>query len=379
MAEVMEFRFEVIYRSTKSRARVGRIHTPHGVIDTPGFVPVGTNGCLKGLTAEQTAELNIQLLFCNTYHLMVKPGADIVQAAGGIHTFMQRNAPIITDSGGFQVFSLAYGGYTEELKSKGAKQQRNGVAKITEDGVTFRSYRDGSKLLLTPESSIEAQKKIGADIIVSFDELPPYHTDVRRLKKSLDRTHRWEKRSLDAHLSNKQGQALYAVVHGGVDLEMRSISAQLLGQMPFDGYGIGGSVGKDRDEMVTMLTHTVPQLPGDKPIHLLGIGDLPSIELGVPLGIDTFDSSHPTKCARHGLLFTSQGSIRIVRSLYANDFSPLDTKCVCYTCRTYTRAYLHHLFKAHELTYYTLASIHNSAFMMRLMADYRQAILDGKI
>ena len=375
----MDFRFELLYKSTKSRARVGRIHTPHGIIDTPGFVPVGTNGCLKGLTAEQTASLNIQLLFCNTYHLMVQPGAEVVEKAGGIHPFMQRNAPIITDSGGFQVFSLAYGGYTEELKSKGAKQQRNGVAKITEDGVTFRSYRDGSKLLLTPESSIAAQKKIGADIIVSFDELPPYHTDSRRLKKSLDRTHRWEKRSLDAHQANRQGQALYAVVHGGVDLEMRSLSAQFLGQMSFDGYGIGGSVGKDRLEMKTMIAHTVPQLPEDKPVHLLGIGDIPSIELGVPLGIDTFDSSHPTKCARHGLLFSAEGSVRIVRSVYATDFTPVEGGCACYTCCTYSRAYLHHLFKAHELTYYTLASIHNIAFMMRLMATYRAAILDGKI
>ncbi len=375
----MSFQFEVVYRSTKSRARVGRIHTPHGIIETPGFVPVGTNGCLKGLTAEQTAALDINLLFCNTYHLMVQPGADVVAAAGGIHSFMGRNAPIITDSGGFQVFSLAYGGYTQELKSKGAKQQRNGVAKITEDGVIFRSYRDGSPLLLTPESSIAAQKKIGADIIVSFDELPPYHTDARRLKKSLDRTHRWEKRSLDAHMSDPRSQALYAVVHGGVDKELRTQSAQFLGALPFDGYGIGGSVGKDRIEMEAMIAHTVWQLPEDKPVHLLGIGDIPSIELGVPQGIDTFDSSHPTKCARHGLLFTAHGSVRIARSSYATDFSPIEVGCTCYTCMNYSRAYVHHLFKAHELTYYTLASIHNISFMMRLMAQYRKAILNDEL
>lgn len=375
----MSFRFEVLYTSKKSRARVGRIHTPHGIIDTPGFVPVGTNGCLKGLTTHQVADLDVQLLFCNTYHLMVQPGLDAIEAAGGLHQFMNRQHPLITDSGGFQVFSLAYGGYTQELKSKGAKQQRNGVAKITEEGVIFRSYRDGSPLLLTPESSIGAQKKIGADIIVSFDELPPYHTDLRKLKKSLERTHRWEKRSLDAHQADVRKQALYAVVHGGVNKDMRSQSAQYLGALPFDGYGIGGSVGKDRIEMREMIAHTVPQLPGDKPIHLLGIGDIPSIELAVPLGIDTFDSSHPTKCARHGLLFTAQGSVRVAQSKYATVQGPIEHGCTCYTCSHYSIAYIHHLFKAHELTYYTLASIHNISFMMRLMKQYRAAILNDEL
>lgn len=375
----MSFKFEVLYVSTKSRARVGRIYTPHGVIDTPGFVPVGTNGCMKGLTAQQVAELDIQLLFCNTYHLMVQPGAGVVAHAGGLHSFMQRTQPIITDSGGFQVFSLAYGGYTEELKSKGVKQHRNSVAKITEEGVMFRSYRDGSPLLLTPESSIAAQKQLGADIIVSFDELPPYHTDLRRLKKSLERTHRWEKRSLEAHQANPQSQALYAVVHGGVDKDMRSQSAQYLGGLPFDGYGIGGSVGKDRAEMEEMLRHTAHQLPEDKPIHLLGIGDIPSIELAVPLGIDTFDSSHPTKCARHGLLFTAQGTVKIGKVSYAQALGPIEPGCPCYTCTNYSVAYVHHLFKAHELTYYTLASIHNLSFMKRLMEGYRAAILAGLI
>jgi len=375
----MSFRFEVLYTSKKSRARVGRIHTPHGIIETPGFVPVGTNGCLKGLTSHNVTDLDVQLLFCNTYHLMVQPGLDAIEAAGGLHAFMNRQQPIITDSGGFQVFSLAYGGYTQELKSKGARQQRNGVAKITEEGVTFRSYRDGSPLLLTPESSIGAQKKIGADIIVSFDELPPYHTDIRKLKKSLERTHRWEKRSLDAHKADVRNQALYAVVHGGVDKDMRSQSAQYLSSLPFDGYGIGGSVGKDRFEMREMIAHTAPQLPEDTPIHLLGIGDIPSIELAVPLGIDTFDSSHPTKCARHGLLFTAQGSVRITQSKYATLQGPIENGCRCYTCSHYSVSYIHHLFKAHELTYYTLASIHNIAFMMRLMERYRTAIMNDQV
>ena len=375
----MSFRFEVLYTSKKSRARVGRIHTAHGVIDTPGFVPVGTNGSLKGLTAHQIDDLEVQLLFCNTYHLMVQPGADVVASAGGLHSFMHRTKPIITDSGGFQVFSLAYGGYTEELKSKGAKQQRNSVAKISEEGVVFRSYRDGSPLLLTPESSIAAQKKLGADIIVSFDELPPYHTDLGRLKKSLERTHRWEKRSLDAHQADVRGQALYAVVHGGVSRELRTKSAQYLSGLPFDGFGVGGSVGKDRTEMAAMLAYTLPQLPSEKPVHLLGIGDIPSLELAVPLGVDTFDSSHPTKCARHGLLFTAQGTVKIGKGSYALVHEAIEPGCRCYTCKHYTAAYVHHLFKAHELTYYTLASIHNIFFMMRLMASYRQAIVEDRL
>jgi queuine tRNA-ribosyltransferase len=375
----MEFKFEVLHRSKKSRARVGRIHTPHGIIETPGFVPVGTNAAMKGIESRILDAMDVQLMFANTYHLMVQPGADVVAAAGGVHSFMNRSKPIITDSGGFQVFSLAYGGYTQELKSKGAKQRKSSVAKITEEGVRFRSYRDGSPLLLTPESSIAAQKKIGADIIVSFDELPPYHTDARKLKRSLDRTHRWEERSLAAHQANPQDQALYAVVHGGIDPKLRTESAHFLGQRPFDGYGIGGSVGKDRKEMEAMLALTAPLLPDDKPVHLLGIGDLPSLELAIPHGIDTFDSSHPTKCARHGLLFSDKGAVRLTRTIHATDFVPIDNNCECCTCKNYTIAYLHHLFKAHELSYYTLASIHNVAYMMRVMARYRDMILANEI
>lgn len=373
------FRFQILHVSKKSRARVGRIHTPHGVIDTPGFVPVGTNACMKSLHAEQVAELGVQLMFANTYHLMVQPGADVVAAAGGVHQFMNRKHPIITDSGGFQVFSLAYGGYTQELKSKGAKQRQSSVAKITEEGVVFRSYRDGSRIVMTPETSIAAQKKIGADIIVSFDELPPYHTDRKKLERSLARTHRWEERSLAAHQKNPAQQALYAVVHGGIDTELRSRSAQHLGALPFDGYGIGGSVGKDRTEMREMLGHTIVQLPEEKPVHLLGIGDIPSLEMAVPLGVDTFDSSHPTKCARHGQLFTAQGPLKLSRGVCATQFSPIEQRCPCFTCQNYTVAYLHHLFKAHEQTYATLASIHNISYMMRLMARYRQLILDDQL
>jgi len=360
------FKFEVLHRSKKSRARVGRIHTPHGIIDTPNFVAVGTNGTLKALDNEMVSSIGLQLMFCNTYHLLLQPGPDVIAKGGGIHRFINRNMPIITDSGGFQVFSLAYGGVADELKSKGMKKHGGSVLKITDDGVHFRSYRDGKKILLTPESSVEAQKAIGADIIIPFDELPPYHIGEKELKKSLDRTHAWEKRSLDAHLKNPQNQAMYAVIHGGVDDALREKSCNFLRKLPFDGFAIGGSMGKSKVEMVSMLTSLLPKLPDHAPNHLLGIADLESLKSCVPLGIDTFDSSYPTKAARHGTLLTKEGGMKIVRGRHSVEFQPIEEGCSCYTCQNYTRAYIHHLFKAKELTSMTLASIHNLHFMVEI-------------
>lgn len=374
-----KFKFEVLHQSKKSRARVGRIHTPHGIIDTPNFVAVGTNGTLKALDSRLVDELGLQLMFCNTYHLMLQPGAATVKNAGGLHTFMNRTQPIITDSGGFQVFSLAYGGVHEELKSKGKKRQDGTVLKVSEDGVLFRSYRDGSKVLLTPETSISAQKDFGADIIVAFDELLPYHASEKKVRGSLARTHRWEKRSLDAHKKDPRDQALYAVIHGGVDRDMRKESIDYLASLDFDGFGIGGSVGKDRDEMIALLKDIMPLIPTDRPNHLLGIGDLLSIEHIVPLGVDTFDSAHPTKCARHGLLFSKDGMVRIAQGGNAQVLRPIEDGCTCHTCTHYTISYLHHLFKAKEMAWYTLSTIHNIHFMVNLMARYRERILNGEI
>jgi queuine tRNA-ribosyltransferase len=373
------FQFKVIHQSKKSRARVGQIITPHGIIDTPNFVPVGTNGAMKGVDALLLEQCNVQLMFCNTYHLMLQPGADIVEKAGGLHQFMHRTQPLITDSGGFQVFSLMYGGVASEIKSKGNKSHNNSIMKITEEGVTFRSYRDGQLIKLTPETSIQAQKKIGADIILSFDELPPYHIDAKALKRSFDRTHRWEERSLIEHKKNPNNQALYSIVHGGIDPELRKTSVELLKKLDFDGFAIGGSVGKNREEMVQMLQNLMPHMPYDKPNHLLGIADLPSIHQSIPLGIDTFDSSHPSKCARHGKLFTENGDLNILRSGNNLRFEPISATCECYTCQNYTIAYLHHLFKAHELSAYTLATIHNVFFITNLMKKYRESILNDKV
>lgn len=373
------FKFELIHQSQKSRARVGRIHTPHGIIDTPSFVGVGTNGVLKALDPVAVDQIGLQLMFCNTYHLMLQPGTEIVKQAGGLHSFINRKSPIITDSGGFQVFSLAYGTVKDELKSRGQKTGNNLVLKKSEEGVLFRSYRDGKKILLTPETSIAAQKDLGADIIIPFDELPPYHIDPTKLINSLHRTHRWEKRSLEAHLQNPQQQAMYSVIHGGINKDLRKQSCEFLTQLPFDGHAIGGSMGKNREEMIDMLTHMMPYLPEDKPNHLLGIGDLASIEPIIKLGIDTFDSSHPTRCARHGLLFTTQGFVKIGHAANATHFRPIDDNCTCYTCQNFTRAYVHHLFKAAELSAYTLATVHNLHFMVQLMTKYREKIMNGEL
>lgn len=374
-----QFRFELIYQSKKSRARVGRIHTPHGIIDTPNFVPVGTNGAVKGIDSVMLESLDVQLMFCNTYHLLLQPGTALVAQAGGLHNFIRRSKPIITDSGGFQVFSLAYGTVKEELKSSGQKAYNNSVLKINEEGVLFKSYIDGQKILLTPESSVQAQKMLGADIIIPFDELPPYHIKSIDLQRSLDRTHRWQERSLREHQRNIQNQAMYAVIHGGTDNTLRSASCAFLSNLPFDGFAIGGSMGKTKHEMFTMLEHLMPQVPTDKPNHLLGIGDTQSLEHCVALGIDTFDSSHPTRCARHGLLFTEQGPIKIMHAEHKNSFEPVSSTCTCYTCAHYTRAYLRHLFKAHELSAYTLTSIHNIHFMIEQMKRFRQAILADQL
>ena len=378
-SNTVTFGFELIHRSKKSNARVGKIHTPHGIIDTPGFVAVGTNGTLKALDSAQVDAIGLQLMFCNTYHLMVQPGTEVVREAGGLHTFMNRKSPLITDSGGFQVFSLAYGGVADELKSRGTKKNGGSVLKISEEGVLFRSYRDGSPLLLTPESSIQAQKDLGADIIIPFDELPPYHIAPDALKASLERTHRWEERSLNEHLKNRQNQAMYAVIHGGIDPALRKKSCDVLTALPFEGYAIGGSVGKNKEEMHELLTFTTKYLPDEKPIHLLGIGDLPSLTRSIPLGIDTFDSSYPTKAARHGILLTENEPLNITKRKYAQDFTAPVENCTCYTCRNYTKGYLHHLFKAKELTALTLSTIHNLHFMVQWMAHVRQLILEDRI
>ena len=382
------FRFEVLHESKKpgSRARVGRIHTPHGVIDTPCFVPVGTNGALKAVSSEQANDADVQLMFCNTYHLLVHPGTEVVEHAGGLHKFMRRDRPLITDSGGFQVFSLADADSDDdgpELKQKRVRRKKDAqetqhgkLCSVTEQGVVFKSYRDGSVIELTPESSVRAQKKFGADIIIPLDELPPYHVTRDRLEKSVQLSHRWMARSLREHLSNVNDQAMYAVVHGGVDRELRTRSVEYLSSLPFDGMAVGGSLGKDRQEMLDMLSWLMPLLPRNKPNHLLGIADPESCASVVPLGVDTMDSCNPTRVARHGTLLTTQGDVRISATKYQNDHTPIDPQMESIP---YTRAYLHHLFKQNEPLALTLASLHNIYYMNHLMRELRGRILRDEI
>ncbi|KAJ8600087.1 hypothetical protein CTAYLR_001907 [Chrysophaeum taylorii] len=360
------FRFEVVHESRKSRARAGIIHTPHGTIETPCFVPVGTNAALKAVDSRQAEEAGVQLMFCNTYHLLVHPGAEVVEEGGGLHNFMRRSLPIITDSGGFQVFSLADADDEDgpELKSKRVNRGRrdengrsNGqLLSVTEKGTTFRSYLDGSIIELTPESSVRAQKMLGADIIIPLDELPPYRVTRERLRESVELSHRWMARSLRTHLADKRNQAMYAVVHGGVDRDLRRNSVEFLASLPFDGFAIGGSLGKDRAEMLDLLEFLMPLVPRDKPNHLLGIADPESALAVVPFGVDTMDSCNPTRVARHGTLMSSVGTIRIKQTQFARDFGKIDPNLPTIDS---SRAYLHHLFKQNEPLALTLASIHN--------------------
>ncbi|MBS0287772.1 MAG: tRNA-guanosine(34) transglycosylase [Proteobacteria bacterium] len=377
-----QFKFEILYQSKISRARVGKIHTPHGIIDTPNFVAVGTNGSLKTLHNHDHQNLNVQLMFCNTYHLMVQPGTALIKEAGGLHRFIHRHQPIITDSGGFQVFSLAYaqaGLEQRELKGQGGKKHANSVVKVSEDGVIFRSYKDGRKILLSPETTVLAQKDLGSDIIIPLDELLPFHVDEQKLKASFDRTHRWECRSLHEHLKNRQNQAMYAVVHGGSDLALREKSCAILTNEAFDGFAIGGALGSDHQELYDTVKGTTVHLPIEAPVHLLGIGDVASIDKCIEYGIDTFDSSYPTKAARHGMILTREGPLKLIRTLHAKEFIPLDEGCQCQTCTHYSRAYLHHLFKANEPSAASLATQHNVHFMMQKMENIRTQIMCGLI
>lgn len=378
------FRFELVHASSRSGARVGRIHTPHGIVDTPGFVAVGTNAALKAADHRMVAE-HVQLMFCNTYHLLLHPGPDVVREAGGLHQFMNRDRPIITDSGGFQVFSLDHGSVHDELnmkrrqssKSKGNNPEATLLIRVSEEGALFRSYRDGSRVLLTPESSVAAQKAYGSDIIIPLDELPPYHIDPDRLERSVLLSHRWEARSLCAHLDNVQQQAMYCVVHGGVDERLRRMSIDYLSALPFDGFAIGGSLGKNREELFKLLEFVMPRLPHDRPNHLLGIADIESINGAVPLGVDTFDSCFPTRLGRHGTLLTKRfGRVNIRSGKWKRVYEPPDWEG---GLQGHTLAYLHHLFKMHEPMAATLLTLHNIIFMSEYMANVRAKILADEI
>lgn len=364
------------------RARVGKIDTEHGSIETPAFIVVGTKATVKSLTPEQVSSLGAQAVLANTYHLYLQPGDKLLNDAGGLHKFMNWNGPTFTDSGGFQVFSLgsAYGNKVSKISD--SNDEINDVdnsthaklVTIDEDGIDFKSVLDGSSHRFTPERSIEIQHNIGADIIFAFDECTSPHESYEYQREAMNRTHRWAERSLKYHKDNNtKNQALFGIVQGGRHEDLRKESAKVISEMGFDGFGIGGSF--DKEDMYTTVGWVNDILPKDKPRHLLGIGEPMDLFGGIENGADTFDCVAPTRIARNGGLYTRDGRINILNEKYINDFSKIDENCNCYTCMNYTSAYLSHLFRAKEMLGATLASIHNLYFIVNLVKEIREAML----
>lgn len=388
MAKALKFKIEKEIPDRLGRA--GFLETPHGMIETPAFIPVATKATIKSLTPEQVDSLGADAILSNTYHLYLQPGDDVVKEAGGLHKFANWKKPMFTDSGGFQVFSLgsAYGkGITKITKHKEDEElilpgnTEDGMAKlasIDSDGVMFRSHINGDAHYFTPEKSIDIQNNLGADIIFAFDECTSPHESLHYQKESLERTHRWAKRCLVHHQNSdkKDIQGLYAVVQGGKYKELREESATVLARMDFDGYGIGGSFSKDDMKGAVEWVNTI--LPKEKPRHLLGIGEPADIFMGVEQGCDTFDCVAPTRNARNGGLYTSFGKINITNAEFVKDFKPIDSECDCYTCKNYSRSFLCHLFRAKEMLGGTLATIHNLYFIVNLVKSIRQSILEGR-
>lgn len=386
---VKPINFNIEYKLPGTLGRAGTITTPNGTIQTPAFVTVGTKATVKSLTPEQVRDLGAQVVLANTYHLYLEPGDEIVRDAGGFAKFMNWSGPTMTDSGGFQVFSLgaAFGTKVGKLAKVGEVilgeeidkgDQAGKLAKIDEDGVTFKSYRDGSKHRFTPERSMEIQHNLGADMIFAFDECTSPAAPYEYQREAMDRTHRWAKRSLDAHKANKEAsakQGLLGVVQGGRHRELREESARVLGAMDFDGYGIGGSF--DKDDMYAAVGWVNAILPEDKPRHLLGIGEPIDLFGAVENGCDLFDCVAPTRTGRNGTLHTHDGKINLLNARFVRDFTPVDAECDCYTCKNYTRAYLAHLFRSDEMLAATLASIHNLRFLVALVEKMRESIIDG--
>jgi queuine tRNA-ribosyltransferase len=342
---------------TDGAARRGEITTPHGTIQTPVFMPVGTRASVKGLTTEQLQRLAPEIILNNTYHLMLRPGVDLVEQLGGVHKFMGWNGAVLTDSGGFQLYSLA------------------SIRKIREEGVEFRSHIDGTPYFLSPESSVEIQTRMGVDIAMAFDECPAYGLSHAEVEKSMEMTHRWAKRSL----ASRTTSALFGIVQGGVHLDLRTRSVEAIAALDvngaFDGIAIGGvSVGEPKDEMFEVVNHTAPLLPADRPRYLMGVGTPEDLVNGVAAGIDMFDCVMPTRNARNGSLFTSEGKIHIKNARFAADPGPLDPNCSCITCTTVSRAYLRHLYVNDEIAASVYNTIHNVSFYLDLMRAIRQAI-----
>lgn len=353
--------YELIKKSDETDARLGKLHTPHGDIDTPVFMPVGTQATVKAMTPEELKEIGAGIILSNTYHLYMRPGEELVKKAGGLHKFMNWDRAILTDSGGFQVFSLS------------------SLRDIKEEGVTFRSHIDGSKHFISPEKAIEIENALGADIMMCFDECLPFPCEHDYARDALQRTIRWAKRCKDTH-KNTENQSLFGIIQGGMFKDLREESIKNMVEMNFPGYSIGGlSIGEPKSLMYEVLDWTVHKLPENKPRYLMGVGSPDCLIEGSIRGIDMFDCVLPTRIARNGTVFTSHGKLVIRNSAYTEDFRPLDEECNCYACRNYSRAYVHHLFKAGEILGARLATIHNLYFLINLMAEIRNAIKEDNL
>ncbi len=352
----MAVTFDLLKTASDSAARLGRLQTSHGTIETPVFMPVGTQATVKTLSPDEVRALGAQIILGNTYHLYLRPGHDLVAEAGGLHRFQNWTGAILTDSGGFQVFSLS------------------DLRKITEEGVKFRSHIDGSEHFLSPEKAIAIENALGADIIMAFDECTPYPCEHDYAKQSLERTTRWARRCKEAH-RRPHDQALFGIIQGSTYADLRRQSAEEIVALDFPGYGIGGlSVGEPKDVMAEMLEVTVPLIPQDRPRYLMGVGSPEDLLEGVWRGIDMFDCVLPTRIARHGTLFVPEGRLTVRNAEFARDFRPIQADCDCYTCQNFTRAYIRHLLKAEEMLALRLCSIHNLRFLVRLMEEIRAAI-----
>jgi queuine tRNA-ribosyltransferase len=372
--------FEIAARD--GAARAGVLRTPHGPVETPAFIPLATKATVRGLESREVAELGYELILGNTYHLFVSPGPDRIAAAGGLHGFTGWERALITDSGGFQVFSLAHGGVADEVKGKGRPGgDRGSVVSIGEEGVRFRSYKDGRALFLSPEISMEVQAKLGSDIALAFDECTPYHADRDYTARSMERTHRWLDRCLAWHGEHGPGrQAVFGIVQGGVHEDLRRASAQAVAEAGVDGIAIGGTLGRDKEEMRGVLELTAPLLPEHAPKHLLGIGDVDDLLAGIALGLDVFDCAIPTRLARHGTALVPDPENRFrldLRKDWGGNREPIAEGCPCPACQHHDRDYLSYLSRAEELTAVRLLCLHNLTFMRQLMAQARAAIATG--
>lgn len=375
--------FKIFKKSKISQARLGLLKTSHGVVETPCLAPVATQAAVKTLTSEEVEQTKSQILIANTFHLHLKPGEDLVKSAGGLHKFMNWPRSLMTDSGGFQVFSLGFGrdfGHGKILKGKSdlfiKRGQQPKLLKIANEGVFFTSPLDGQKIFLGPKESIKIQESLGADIIFAFDECTSPMADYDYTKKSLLKTHRWAKICLK---SKKSSQALFGIVQGGKFKDLRKESAKFIGSLPFDGFGIGGEFGDNKKIMIEMIDWVIKELPEEKPRHLLGIGRLEDIFKIIKAGIDTFDCIVPTRYARHGAAFTSEGKLDFAKTKFLKDKNPLDKKCSCSVCRNYRRNYIGHLFRAGEITALKLLTLHNLYFFNNEIAKIRDKIKKGKI